>query len=96
MNFLKNVATLKLDQEKCTGCAMCTRVCPRGVLEMRDRKAAVVLLDACIECGACMKNCAFGAITVATGVGCAAALINAMITGGEPTCDCKDEVKGCC
>ena len=98
VNYLKNVSTLRIDREKCTGCGMCVEVCPRGVLEINDRKAAIVELDACIECGACMKNCAFGALSVHAGVGCAQALINALITGGEPTCDCDGTGKetGCC
>ena len=45
--------------------------------------------DKCIECGACMINCAFSAIRVDKGVECGAAIINGMITGGEPSCDCS-------
>jgi len=99
MNYLKNVSTLWIDREKCTGCGMCVEVCPRGVLEILDRKASITDLDACIECGACQRNCAFGALSVQAGVGCAQALINAMITGGEPNCDCGgkgNNEAGCC
>jgi hypothetical protein len=50
-----------------------------------------------MECGACMKNCDYGAIAVHAGVGCAAALINAMKTGGKPVCDCgSGQGTGCC
>lgn len=73
--YLKNVTTLKLDAEKCTGCKMCTTVCPHAVFEMVDNKANIADLDACMECGACMKNCKPSAITVTAGVGCAAAVI---------------------
>jgi len=50
-----------------------------------------------MECGACALNCEFGAISVNSGVGCAAALINSMVTGGAPTCGC-DSTPGsvCC
>lgn len=89
MNYLPGVATLKLDIEKCTGCKKCIEVCPRQVLVIRERKAAIADLDACIECGACQKNCAFDAIAVQSGVGCAQAYFNALITGGEPVCDCE-------
>jgi hypothetical protein len=34
-------------------------------------------------------NCEFGAVSVNSGVGCAAAIINSMITGGPPSCDCS-------
>ena len=30
--YLKDVATLRLDPAKCTGCGMCLDVCPRAVL----------------------------------------------------------------
>jgi ferredoxin len=33
-------------------------------------------LDACMECGACAKNCPTAAIRVDAGVGCASGLIN--------------------
>lgn len=86
MKYLKNVATLQLDSEKCTGCGMCLTVCPHQVFEMQEKKAAVADLDACMECGACARNCAFSAITVEEGVGCAAAVIIGFFTGTEPTC----------
>lgn len=42
---------------------------------------------ACIECGACMLNCEPGAIQVQAGVGCAATMIQAALTGQkEPIC----------
>jgi NAD-dependent dihydropyrimidine dehydrogenase PreA subunit len=99
MNYLKNVSTVRIDSEKCSGCGVCVEVCPRGVLVMNDRKASIAERDACMECGACQRNCAFNALTVNAGVGCAQALINAMITGGEPVCGCSGEEKngtGCC
>jgi ferredoxin len=98
VNYLKNVSTLRLDPQKCTGCGVCIEVCPRAVVTIKVRKAAITDLDACIECGACQRNCAFGALSVRAGVGCAQALINALITGGEPTCDCGGTGKNpeCC
>jgi hypothetical protein len=39
-----------------------------------------------MECGACMRNCASGAIKVRPGVGCAAAIIGGLVRGTEPTC----------
>ena len=91
--YLKNVVTLKLDTEKCTGCGMCLSVCPHNVFEINDKKAAIVNRDACMECGACKKNCPFGAIDVRAGVGCAAAIILGAIKGTEPTCGSCDDPK---
>jgi len=98
VKYLLNVATITLDTEKCTGCGMCLEVCPHGVFELRDKKAAITDRDLCMECGACEQNCAFGALSVNEGVGCAAAIINSMITGGEPTCGCDSGsgAGGCC
>lgn len=67
--YLKNVTTLNLNTEKCTGCRICTEVCPHPVLTMKDKKAVIVNKDACMECGACATNCPASAITVRAGVG---------------------------
>jgi hypothetical protein len=47
-----------------------------------------------MECGACAMNCQTGAVTVKSGVGCAAGIINGLLRGTEPTCDCGSG--GCC
>jgi NAD-dependent dihydropyrimidine dehydrogenase PreA subunit len=98
MKYLSNVVTLELFSDKCVGCGMCVEVCPHGVFEMQDGKAVITDRDKCMECGACSGNCAYEAIKVDKGVGCATALINAMITGGEATCDCGggSGKTGCC
>ena len=94
MKYLANVTTLKYDSGKCAGCGRCEEVCPHGVFKMQDKRAAITDRDLCMECGACALNCEFGAITVNSGVGCAAAIINSMISGGPPSCDCSDG--SCC
>ncbi len=88
LRYIDGVTTLKLDADACTGCRVCTQVCPHGVFEMRDKRAVIVDANACIECGACALNCAYGALSVEAGVGCAAAIINGWIKGTEPNCDC--------
>jgi ferredoxin len=90
--YLRNVVTLALDEEECTGCGMCAAVCPQGVLAVEHRKARIVDRDACMECGACARNCVPGAVSVRAGVGCATAVLNGMLRGGEPSCDCAS----CC
>jgi NAD-dependent dihydropyrimidine dehydrogenase PreA subunit len=88
LRYLTDVVTLKLHEDKCTGCGMCILVCPREVLDMTDTRAEIVDRDACIECGACALNCPAGAIEVDKGVGCAAAVIQGAIRGTEPQCCC--------
>lgn len=87
--YLKNVATLELDAKKCVGCGICVNVCPHRVFELADGKARILDRDSCMECGACRKNCAFSAIRVSPGVGCASAIIKGLLTGSEPSCDCS-------
>lgn len=95
--YLLNVVTLKLDQEKCNGCAMCTKVCPHAVfMRSADKKlVSIDRRDACMECGACSKNCPENAISVEAGVGCAAAVINSMLGRTDAPC-CGPDTKGCC
>ena len=91
--YLKDVVTLQLDPEKCTGCGTCLEVCPRQVLNMNGKKARIANRDACIECGACALNCPFEALTVEVGVGCAAAIINAALGRSGDSCCCVIEPK---
>jgi len=94
MKYLIGVATLSYDESACTGCGRCTEVCPHRVFERQGGKVRIADLDGCMECGACARNCAEGAISVDSGVGCAAAIINGMITGGEPACGCDSTGSG--
>jgi len=102
--YLKNVVTLQLDENKCTGCGMCLEVCPHAVFKMNSSHAVIQNRDACMECGACSRNCPFDAISVEAGVGCAAAVINSLLgrNGGECCCGPVDagatsgKSGGCC
>jgi NAD-dependent dihydropyrimidine dehydrogenase PreA subunit len=91
MQYFKNVVTLKLNTDLCTGCKMCAIVCPHSVFEIRDKKARIVDIDDCMECGACALNCQYGAITVKSGVGCAAGILNGILNNTESSCDCSKE-----
>lgn len=92
--YLKNVATLELNEGKCNGCGVCLDVCPHAVLAPSNKKIEIRDKNACMECGACAMNCPFGALTVQSGVGCAAALIRGALTGKEAYCGCEDS--SCC
>ena len=83
------VNTLQYDSYLCSGCGMCSVVCPHGVFGMNGRLARLVHREACMECGACQLNCPTGAIEVESGVGCAAAMIFAALTRKkEAACGC--------
>ena len=92
--YLKNVASLSFEPEKCTGCGRCVEVCPHGVFDIYERKARIIEKDSCMECGACSLNCPAGALEVNAGTGCAAAIIMSWFTGKEPECGCGES--GCC
>ena len=88
LKYLKNVVTLQLNEKRCIGCEMCANVCPHAVFQMVGRKAVISDRDACMECGACSRNCPATAISVNSGVGCVTAIIKGAIRGTEPNCDC--------
>ncbi len=107
--YLKDVVTLKLDENKCVGCGMCLVVCPRAVFSLNNGTAEMVNRDACMECGACSRNCSAEALSVQSGVGCAAAVINVMLGRTNAPCcgpigsannpsKCSPDAKrtGCC
>lgn len=91
--YLSNVSTLQLDRDKCIGCGMCLAVCPHAVFVLDGRKAAVRDRDACMECGACARNCPAEAVAVEANVGCARAVINAMLGRQGNGCCCIVENK---
>jgi 2-oxoglutarate ferredoxin oxidoreductase subunit delta len=64
--------TITLDEDRCKGCALCTFVCPKGLIVLADRFTArgyhpAVLVDpagACTGCLLCATLCPEGGITV--------------------------------
>jgi NAD-dependent dihydropyrimidine dehydrogenase PreA subunit len=98
MQYLKNVVSLKLNAEKCTGCGLCVMVCPHEVFGISNGKATLINRDNCMECGACALNCSFQAIIVKSGVGCATGILNGILNNSDPNCDCSTTVNksDCC
>ena len=92
--YLKDVVTLRLNQEKCIGCGMCLLVCPRAVLSMANGTAEIVNRDACMECGACDRNCPAEAFSVRAGVGCATAVINSKLKRKGSSICCTMDSEG--
>jgi NAD-dependent dihydropyrimidine dehydrogenase PreA subunit len=94
--YLPDVVTLELCEATCNGCGMCIKVCPHEVFILSGGKAHIQNRDYCMECGACSINCQPGAITVSSGVGCAAGIINGILNNTEPACGCSDSNTNCC
>lgn len=87
--------TLAFSAERCINCGMCSAVCPHAVFVTGESIVRVVRPDACMECGACQLNCPVGALRVDSGVGCAAAMINAALRG-LPEATCGGDGESCC
>lgn len=89
--YLRNVVTLDFDPVSCIGCGLCVVVCPHEVFLLSNGRARINNRDACMECGACARNCPTLAISVEAGVGCAAAVINSMLGRESSSCCCVVE-----
>jgi len=55
--------SIKIINEKCTGCKLCIKACPFAAIEWVKKKA-VIDLDKCTLCGACIEPCKFDAIVL--------------------------------
>ncbi len=53
---------VRVDSEKCNGCADCMKVCLAGCFTVEQGKARVTGLDECMECASCWYICERGAI----------------------------------
>jgi heterodisulfide reductase subunit A len=57
--------TSKLIPDNCTGCQMCTKVCPyNAITPVPERKKVELIEAACSGCGTCSAECPFNAITM--------------------------------
>lgn len=92
--YLRNVTSLRLDRDACTGCGRCMEVCPHAVFVLDRGKSRIADRDACMECGACARNCPVNALWVKNGVGCAVGILNSAL--GRTTACCGEKQGGCC
>jgi len=89
---VKPINTLVFHPGKCVNCGLCLQVCPHRVFAPGEHRVRLAKAERCMECGACQRNCASGAIEVESGVGCAAAMIMAALKGSDEV-NCGEE---CC
>lgn len=52
---------VKVNNEKCTGCAVCVDVCPVNAIKIENGKA--VIGEECVDCGGCIAQCPVEAIS---------------------------------
>ena len=56
---------VRFNEERCTGCAACLRVCPTKAIRIRHHRS-IRIVTQCIGCGACIQTCPAGAVSAAT------------------------------
>jgi nitroreductase/NAD-dependent dihydropyrimidine dehydrogenase PreA subunit len=54
---------VRVDEEKCTGCGLCTKACIARRMILVDKVARVNPMAGCSACSACMAICPAGALT---------------------------------
>lgn len=55
--------SIRIERDKCLGCARCTEACPGNLIKMdAAQKARIRRVRDCWGCTACMKECQAGAI----------------------------------
>ena len=60
----KALITYSIDEENCTGCGLCKKVCPVEAITGEKKELHTIDPDKCIRCGACIAACNFDAVTV--------------------------------
>lgn len=53
---------IKIDDDRCTGCANCVKVCLANCYEIVNKKAKIKSLEKCMECAVCWYVCKSEAI----------------------------------
>jgi len=54
--------TYTIDPKKCTGCTLCSKVCPVECISGTKKEPHTIDKTKCIKCGACYDKCKFDAI----------------------------------
>ena len=54
-----------IDEDKCTGCAVCVKNCPSEAIVGTLKSPHHVIAERCIACGTCVDVCHFDAVTAA-------------------------------
>ncbi len=61
----RDLLSYSIDEESCTGCAVCVRNCPSEAIVGTLKAPHHIIPERCIACGTCVDVCHFGAVAVA-------------------------------
>lgn len=76
---INSAGTAEIDREKCVGCGLCVKACPKGLIRLTAPEYTIypacvnedpgpqtkkICSAGCIACGICVKNCPAGAIHI--------------------------------
>ncbi len=57
----EDLHSIRIDEEKCTGCVLCMKACPTKAIRLRKNKA-VITGERCVDCGECYRVCPQNAV----------------------------------
>ncbi len=57
------LVSYSIDEQKCTGCHACVRVCPTDCITGEPGEVHRIDRDACVKCGSCYQVCKFDAVS---------------------------------
>jgi len=67
LDYQKEIPDIEVNEDLCSGCAVCISLCPYGALSLKEGKDhPVLVIDTlrCKRCGACVTACPSTAITI--------------------------------
>ncbi|WP_273483293.1 NADH-quinone oxidoreductase subunit NuoF [Desulforamulus ruminis] len=56
------LVSYRIDEEKCRGCGLCTKICPVQAIHGEKKQPHVIDHSECIRCGSCLTRCKFKAV----------------------------------
>jgi ferredoxin hydrogenase len=54
---MANIPVVQIDQDICTGCQECSKVCPVYAIEGEAGQPQTIVTDRCVMCGQCVQTC---------------------------------------